>query len=348
MNKPKSWYSIKAAAKGRAEISIYDEIGGWGITAKDFKASLDALGDISSLDVYISSPGGDVWQGQALYSILKRHPANVRVVVDGVAASAATLPAMAGDTVIVPENALLMIHEPWTISMGDADEMRLVVEMLEKAKATIVATYRAKTGLDDDRILELMAAETWMTGPEAVELGFADEVAAPVKLAAKVRGLNLTAKYRHVPDTLAKLETADMANPQAPEAPETTAPAAAPETTAPAVDLSVVADIAAACAEAGVAAMAAALIRDGLTLEQAQARITQAAEIKAACKLAKMPDKADAYIKAGLSLDAAKARLFEAMAKIDESTDTQSRILPAASATEKPIDPNAIYAARRK
>ncbi len=180
----KSWYRIRAQ-NDEAEIFIFDEIGFFGITAKDFIDELKALGDVERIVVRINSPGGDVFDAIAIHNALKRHKAQIEVTIEGLAASAASIIAVAGDAVLMPDNTMMMIHDPIGVVVGGADDMRRLAEALDRIKTSMVAAYRAKTGLDDDDLGELMAAETWMTAQEAVEKGFADEVLEPVKMAAK-------------------------------------------------------------------------------------------------------------------------------------------------------------------
>ena len=112
-NKPgQSWYSINSLSKGRAEVLLYDEIGGWGISARQFATDLKALGDVGQIDLRIHSPGGDVFEGMAIYNFLRNHPANVDVYIDGLAASMGSVIAMAGNTIYIPENAMMMVHKP--------------------------------------------------------------------------------------------------------------------------------------------------------------------------------------------------------------------------------------------
>ncbi|EAP2849919.1 Clp protease ClpP, partial [Salmonella enterica] len=106
------WYSIRAAANNAAEICIYDEIGGWGISARRFAEELSALGQINRINLHIHSPGGAVLDGIAIYNLLKAHPAQKTVYIDGMACSMASAIAMVGDPVIMPENAMMMIHKP--------------------------------------------------------------------------------------------------------------------------------------------------------------------------------------------------------------------------------------------
>ena len=115
----------------------------WGdeVTPKQFKDDLDALGEINTLNVYINSPGGSVFAGQTIYSMLKRHKAKVHVYIDGLAASIASLIAMAGDKVIMPKNAMMMIHSPWTFAAGNAQEFRKIADDMDKIRESMVVAY---------------------------------------------------------------------------------------------------------------------------------------------------------------------------------------------------------------
>lgn len=184
MSKKTKWYQIKALANGNTEIYVYDEIGYWGVTAKDFARDLKEVGKGAAIDLHINSPGGSVTDGIAIYNLLKNHQNSVNIIIDGIAASMASVIAMAGDTITMPENALMMIHNPWGGAMGDADEMRKTADVLDKMKTALISAYASKTGLGDEEISAMMDAETWMTGAEAAELGFADQTSAEVKIAA--------------------------------------------------------------------------------------------------------------------------------------------------------------------
>ena len=164
----KRWYDFRAQARG-AEIVIYDEIGAFGIPAKAFLDELKALGPVAELTVRINSPGGSVFDGVAIYNALKRHDAAITVWIDGIAASIASMIAMAGDEVVMPENAMLMLHDPSALVIGTAADMRGMAEALDKMKAGMVAAYRDKSGRDDAEIEALMRAETWLSAQEAVD-----------------------------------------------------------------------------------------------------------------------------------------------------------------------------------
>ncbi len=141
----KSWYSITAKAGTKsADVSIYDEIGYWGVTAKQFIGDIKAL-DVDVIRLAINSPGGSVFDAIAMYNALRQHTASVEVTVMGVAASAASLVAMSGDKIVMPENAFMMIHNPLNFAYGNADDLRDMAEILDKIGASLVATFQTQS-----------------------------------------------------------------------------------------------------------------------------------------------------------------------------------------------------------
>lgn len=187
-----SWYSIKAKANDTAEISIYDEIGFWGVSAASFAQDLKDCGNnLKQINLHIHSPGGDVFDGIAIYNLLKNHPANVIVYIDGLAASMASVIAMAGNEVIMPENAMMMIHKPWGIQGGDAEDMRKYADLLDKVENTLIPAYANKTGKTPEELAEMLSAETWLNGKECVEQGFADKLAEPLVAMASIKSRKL-------------------------------------------------------------------------------------------------------------------------------------------------------------
>jgi ATP-dependent Clp protease, protease subunit len=166
---------VKALADGSTEILLYDEIGYWGVTAKDFAGALAGITS-PSINVRINSPGGDVMDGLAIYNSLKAHPAAINTVVEGLAASAASFIMLAGDTVTMAENALVMIHKAWAMGIGNADDMTSLAGVLGKIDGQIAGMYSAKNGKSAEDNLAAMAAETWMTSAEAKEFGLVDSV----------------------------------------------------------------------------------------------------------------------------------------------------------------------------
>jgi len=229
-NKPQeSWYAMRALAGGTLEIMMYDEIGAWGITAKQFVLDLLAAGDVSQINVRIHSPGGDVFEGMAIYNALKGHPAYVSVYIDGLAASMASVVAMAGDRVYIPANAMMMIHKPWGVQGGDAEAMRQYAALLDKVESNLVQAYVGKTGKTPEEIHALLSAETWMEGGEAVAAGFADELIEPLKVAASLTSKRMQ-EFTNMPPEAA-LQTLMNPRGNAPAQSAPVAPVAAPVNT---------------------------------------------------------------------------------------------------------------------
>ncbi|WP_406819889.1 ClpP-like prohead protease/major capsid protein fusion protein [Proteus mirabilis] len=182
----KSWFRIQAKEDQTADIYIYDEIGGWGISARRFTEDLLSLGNLSHINLHIHSPGGEVFDGIAIYNQLKNHSATITVYIDGLAASMASVISMVGDTVIMPKNAMMMIHKPWGVSWGDANDMREYADLLDKLENVLIPAYVAKTGKTTEEITAMLEQETWLDGDECVEHGFADKVIEPVKAMASL------------------------------------------------------------------------------------------------------------------------------------------------------------------
>lgn len=179
-------YRMRMAGKSSAEIFIYSEIGGYfgGINANDFVKDLAALGKVDTLNVRINSPGGDVYEGLPIYNALKRHPAVVNVDVDGMAFSIASVIAMAGDTIRMAKNAMMMVHETQSGAWGTAEDLRRKADLMDTVTSQIIDIYVARTGESEADIRTLISEETWMTASEALAKGFADEVTEELDMAA--------------------------------------------------------------------------------------------------------------------------------------------------------------------
>jgi ATP-dependent protease ClpP protease subunit len=180
------WYSMTQGAAG-AEIVIYDRIGTGGflddgVAAVDFLRELQALA--GPITVRLNSPGGAVWDGIAIYNALRDHPAHVTTQIDGLAASIASLIALAGDDVVMADGALFMIHDPYVATQGTAAQMRSAAEMLDRVTSTLVDAYTGRTGMDADTVRAAMAQETWYTAQEAHAAGFVDRVSTGLPVAA--------------------------------------------------------------------------------------------------------------------------------------------------------------------
>lgn len=164
--------------KGRVEV--YGAIGGgfWsdGISAKQFAKAVKDLGDVETIEVYINSEGGSVTEGRDMYNTLVQHKATVEVEIGGLAASAATFLAMAGDTIRINEGALFMIHNASLITWGDARAHEASAKLLHTVNDIIIDTYMARTGIARSRLVDWMNDETWFSGKEAVDHGFATDL----------------------------------------------------------------------------------------------------------------------------------------------------------------------------
>lgn len=180
--------NIRFVNKGKTgEIWLYDQVGeGWfgGMSAKTFVAEVNKLGKVDIINLHINSPGGSVFDGVSIYNTLKNHPARIEVDVDGVAASIASVIAMAGDEIRMADNALMMVHNPSGVAVGDAEEMRKIADLLDQVKGVIASTYAKRTGMKEAEVMQMMTEETWMTAAEAQDKGFADVITAEQKVAA--------------------------------------------------------------------------------------------------------------------------------------------------------------------
>ena len=205
MSAKQKFWTIRAAKDNpkAGEVLLYGYISNtswWGdeVTPKQFAEDLKALGDVDTITVFINSGGGDVFAAQAIYSQLKRHKATVNTYIDGLAASAASFIAMVGETVTMPKNAMMMIHNPWSFAFGSAPEFRKMADDLDKIREPMIATYVAKTGLSEEEIAAYLDAETWFTAEDAKEAGFADVVEELKEIAASIDGDTLTINGRQV------------------------------------------------------------------------------------------------------------------------------------------------------
>lgn len=172
--------SIQAAAVDDNTISIFDVIGqdywtGEGVTAKRIAGALRAIGD-GDVVVNINSPGGDMFEGLAIYNLLREHPGDVTVKVLGVAASAASIIAMAGSEVQIARAGFLMIHNAWTLAAGNRHDFRAYADYLEPFDAAMADIYVARSGQDSKTVEKMMDGETWIGGSKAIDQGFADSL----------------------------------------------------------------------------------------------------------------------------------------------------------------------------
>lgn len=300
----KTWYSIKAAAKGTdtAEISIFDEIGYWGVTAKDFISEFKAkTKDAAKVALSINSPGGSVFDGFAIFNALKASGKEITVNVMGIAASMASVIAMAGKTINMPANSMMMVHNAISGVYGDAEDLEAVVKVLKDIDNSIVATYVARTGKPDQEVRDLMSADTFMTAARAVELGFADKVVDEAKVTACF-------ELDKLPENVRAMFKASVTPPQV----------------APTLQVDQIEPLAKA---AGVVEFVDVFATDPKlsTVDAMKAAIGEAGEILKLCALVKKPDQAAAFIRGRKSLDDARNALQEARVKADEAAHVDTR-----------------------
>lgn len=227
-------YQAAATPEGVARMDLMGEVG-WEIEPAGVSKALQALGG-QAVDVSIHSFGGDALAGIAIHNMLAKYPGKKRMTVEGLAASAASLIAMAGDEIIIPANAFLMIHEAWGGTWGTAGEMRDQANVLEAISAAYRDTYAKRSGQAPEAVAELMAAETWMRGDEAVAMGFATGIGEPIDAKAMARlGPIPAGRFQRVPAALTELDAPEPepeAVEAAPAAEEEPAEAPAPEAAA--------------------------------------------------------------------------------------------------------------------
>lgn len=185
-------------------------------SASGFKQDLDKLGSVDNIDLHINSGGGSVFDGIAIFNMLKSNPAKITVYVDALAASIASVIAMAGDEIIMPSNSMLMIHNPWTQAIGNAKELRKMADDLDQIGKSSRQSYLSKTGdkLSEEDLMQLLDDETWLTAQEAVDYGFADEIVESNQMAASINKETLQ-HYKHAPKSLiSEQENPDVDKPK--------------------------------------------------------------------------------------------------------------------------------------
>jgi len=325
----KTWYRLRAARK-TAELLIYDEIGAWGKTSTSLLNELAALGDLSTINVRINSPGGDIFEAWAMHNALTRHPAQVITHIDGLCASAATFVALAGDEVRMADNAMFMIHEPWTVAGGDAEVMQKQADLLDTLAEQIVNLYARKTGADPASIREWMQAETWYTAEQALAAGFIDAVDVPLKMAAMATQHDIS-RFKNSPSislesAMSEIETPDIVvdAPPPPPIPDATRYLDGVTTSR-------------LCLAAGEAGLIPILLAMQVTEDDVKARIARATAVRQICAIAKQPELAAGLIANDADETAAKSATWAALVARDEAAPVDTAP-PAAIAAGLSVD----------
>lgn len=280
----RKWFEIRNQGN-RPEILIYGDIGRsfWNedvVSANDLITQLKEIGDVPEIDVRIHSAGGDVFEASAIYTALKANDAKINVYIDGLAASAASYVALAGDHIVISEAGWMMIHEAWGWGVGTAAELRKDADRLETITGTIADLYANRTDESKDEVLSLMSEDTWFNAQDSVDFGLADEVFAGLQAVASIRTGNRS--FNNMPDEVrAFIKNGRRAQ----EVPVNDKTRDDPDTKQP---------------ETGT-----------------EAGRNDSAAIVRMCNAVKRPDLAEAMITEGLNETQAKARLFDTLA--DES-----------------------------
>ncbi|WP_041646659.1 head maturation protease, ClpP-related [Aromatoleum aromaticum] len=361
----KPWYAIALAEDGRsATIAVRGKIGDWweGKSIEQIDYDLANIGAVDQITVRITSFGGKLDHGLAMHNALRRHPARIITVVEGVAASAGSIVAMAGDEIHMYANSTMMVHG---VTLRDDEGNEVEDDDATRAlNASIVETYSARTGKTADEVAALIATDTWMTAREALAAGFADRVieiaAGELATATAASPLTAIAAALDIPaDVLARAQ-AEATAPATSEGGDPPAAPAAPAPTPPAVQpagadasATFAAQINAHAVAHGLGDYVAAWLLDGsiTNLAQAQAAIAEAREVRDLCAYADAADRAPGFIRARKSLADVRADLLNARADaadalhIDGHPSTRKPPVTAAPAAVKTAD---IWALRRK
>ncbi|WP_066017947.1 head maturation protease, ClpP-related [Endozoicomonas atrinae] len=337
----RQWFAFKNEAGQTPELFIYDDIDDWwGVSAQSI---VDQIRDTeaSDINVRINCRGGMVFEGIAIYNALRLHKASIHISIEGLAASIASVIAMAGDTVTIAENAMMMIHNPYGWAQGDAEAMRKTAEVMDKIADSIAVSYTARTGKTIDDMKALMEAETWFTAKEALDIGLVDQVDEPIKAAACFD----LSRFTNAPAGFGKQPEPE--NKQVPEKPESekNEPEASTDEK-PEVDALSIASL---CNQAGYPEKTEAFLKENLSENEVRAKLADFATIKNYCKAANKPDMATNFIKENKSADEVRNALFDLLTENDESINNSlSPEQQGRKQTNNAIDTQAIYSKRNR
>lgn len=303
-----------------AVLAIDDDIGFWGVQARDFRNALDGVeGD--TLEVQINSPGGDVMAGLGMYNMLRNWSGagkQITTRVTGVAASIASIVMLAGDKRVMPSNTFAVVHSVKSGAWGTAEEIRDQADVVDKVQTSLRNIYMARMGIDEARATEIMAKDTWLDAAECLEMGFATEVVDPVQATAKF-SLDRAA----LPENVAKVFAAKASDESGEPPTEPVAPGIPDGDVLP--DTPLAEAIAEHAKSLGLEAHAKVFALACATMEDAQTRMTQAREILALCAVVGAPTLAAKHIRDGTPLTAVRASLAETLAKDDVAIDNAPR-----------------------
>ena len=343
----KSWYTFQASGEAEQrsiEIFVYGEIGAWGVTANQFVQDLRAMDDgVSPVIVAFNSIGGDLFDGLAIHNALSRLGERCTGRVDALAASAASVAVCGAHRVVIAANAMLMIHNPYTFTGGDAEDFRRVADVLDLTLEAIIAAYKAKApDIDEAELRRMVNAETWLTANEAVALGLADEVGDGLKVSACLGQGSVLQRFQHAPaELLAQLDAEPEVEPLEPEP-------------APVLDAAKLAlMVTQGCAAAGISNLVEPLLAATKLESEAviQAALTNAKALHSLCVAARLPELTGEFITAGLDEASVRARLFDKLVgsgggfEINNSLPLDNG--PVTPIKAKQVDTHAIWSSRQ-
>ncbi len=319
-----NWYAFKNAPdeSGEVELSLYDEIGSFGIGAKQFIAELKEYKG-QHVHLRINSPGGEIVEGSAIYNALTRHEGGLTVHIDALAASMAGVIAMSGNPVYMADNALLMIHNPWTLAAGESKDLRKQADLLDTMKSNLIRAYQKKSGMEEKAIAKLMDEETWLDAVEAVALGFVDAIEDGIPAAASAK--EMRARF----DTFAK---AKMENTVISEAAEVSAPVADPVVE----EAPVTAEAVESVTDAPVVEEVEVVVEEVPVVEEAQAAVTADSLV---AKISEMATKlAEVEARAAAS-ESELSKVKEAFAALEKGAGVAAASVVPTVASEDKSDP---------
>jgi len=343
----KSWYTFQASGEAEQrniEIFVYGEIGAWGVTANQFVQDLRAMDDgASPVIVAFNSIGGDLFDGLAIHNALSRLGERCTGRIDALAASAASVAVCGAYRVVIAANAILMIHNPYTFTGGDAEDFRRVADVLDQTLEAIIAAYKAKApDIDESELRRMVNAETWLTANEAVALGLADEVGDGLKVSACLGQGSVLQRFQNAPpELLAQLD----------EEPEVEPPEPDPAPVLNAAKLALM--VTQGCAAAGISNLVDPILAATKLESEAviQAALTNAKALHGLCVAARLPELTGEFITAGLDEAAVRARLFDKLVGSGGGFEINNSLPldddPAPTFKAKQVDTHSIWATRQ-
>ncbi|MGN8102949.1 head maturation protease, ClpP-related [Pseudomonas sp. 22072] len=347
----KSWYTFHASGEAEQqtiEVFVYGEIGTWGVSANQFVQDLRAMDDgASPVIVAFNSIGGDLFDGLAIHNALSRLGERCTGRIDALAASAASVAVCGAHRVVIAANAMLMIHNPYTFTGGDAEDFRRVADVLDQTLEAIIAAYKSKApDIDEAELRRMVNAETWLTANEAVALGLADEVGDGLKVKACLGQGSVLQRFQHAPaELLAQLnEEPDVEPPEPVDPPEP----------APVLDAAGLAlMVTKGCAAAGISNLVEPLLATTRLESEAvvTAALTNAKTLHGLCVAARLPELTAEFISAGLDESAVRARLFDKLVSSGGGFEINNSLPldndPEPTIKAKQVDTQSIWATRQ-